>query len=346
MCGKWPLGGKGKILTVLARTLKVIIELTVFSIPLFRLLRYRNRFPNLDIEHSANVKIFGRLVYGENVHIGEGSNINVPRDTRLTIGDGCYFGRYVEVGPADSIKIGEHTSIQDRCIFTGDVEIGKYCVFSLNVMVSSGQHYFDFKPELLIKDQDNIAVTDESLRIKHSKRVIIEDDCWIGMNVSIMRGVKIGKGAIVGANAVVTKDLPPYSVSAGVPARVIRRRLVFCPPKEIVYDRERDLPYFYSGFFVSEAERKRNEVYGGMLGGSEVQVYVSTENSSVVNVLAMPVECDDCMLCHGSLQIKMSKSRKAYKFEIANKNGGPLEFRVLGKKSREGVIAVTKIWCE
>ena len=53
---------------------------------------------------------------------------------------------------------------------------------------------------------------------------MIEDDVWLGMGVKVMDGVRIGRGAVVGANAVVTKDIPPYSVAVGVPARVIRKR--------------------------------------------------------------------------------------------------------------------------
>nr|WP_143033346.1 DapH/DapD/GlmU-related protein [Prevotellamassilia timonensis] len=56
-------------------------------------------------------------------------------------------------------------------------------------------------------------------------KVIIEDDCWIGFNVIILPGVTIGKGSIIGAGAVVTKSIPPYSVAGGVPAKVIKSRL-------------------------------------------------------------------------------------------------------------------------
>jgi chloramphenicol O-acetyltransferase type B len=61
-------------------------------------------------------------------------------------------------------------------------------------------------------------------RPDNEPETIIEDDVWIGHGVTIMRGVKIGEGSIVGANSVVTKDIPPYSIFAGVPAKFIRSR--------------------------------------------------------------------------------------------------------------------------
>jgi acetyltransferase-like isoleucine patch superfamily enzyme len=57
-----------------------------------------------------------------------------------------------------------------------------------------------------------------------TKGIVIEDDCWLGTGVRVMDGVTIGKGCVIGAGAVVTKDIPPYSVAVGVPARVISQR--------------------------------------------------------------------------------------------------------------------------
>ena len=54
--------------------------------------------------------------------------------------------------------------------------------------------------------------------------IIIEDDCWLGSHVTVTKGVRIGKGSVIGANSVVTKDIPPYSVAVGTPAKVIKKR--------------------------------------------------------------------------------------------------------------------------
>ncbi|NJM72477.1 MAG: acyltransferase [Scytonema sp. RU_4_4] len=57
-----------------------------------------------------------------------------------------------------------------------------------------------------------------------SKGIVIENDCWLGTGVKVLDGVRIGCGSVIGAGAVVTKDIPPYSIAVGVPARVIAQR--------------------------------------------------------------------------------------------------------------------------
>ena len=63
----------------------------------------------------------------------------------------------VEIGPLTKISLGNNTSLQDRCILLGDIEIGKSCLFAPNVFISSGRHYFDLHPEMYIKDQDELV---------------------------------------------------------------------------------------------------------------------------------------------------------------------------------------------
>jgi len=78
--------------------------------------------------------------------------------------------------------------------------------------------------------------------------VVIEDDCWVGVNSVVMPGCKIGRGVVVGANSIVTRDIEPYTVVAGAPAVALKKRLQFAPPEEISAERATDMPYFYAGF--------------------------------------------------------------------------------------------------
>lgn len=77
---------------------------------------------------------------------------------------------------------------------------------------------------VIIRDSDSHRITNEpSYSVR--KPIVIGDDVWIGMNVIILKGVKIGTGAIIAAGAVVTKEVPPYTLVAGVPAKVIKENV-------------------------------------------------------------------------------------------------------------------------
>ncbi len=215
------------------------------------------------------------------VRLGEKCIID-PSAILITTGNGCitfygdnYVGRCVEMGGAQNITLGFGTSIQDRCVILGDVEIGNFCTFSLNVYVSSGRHYYNFKPELYIRDQDAMVLSDPELQKEHSKKVLIEDDCFLGINSVVMQGVKIGKGSVIGANSVVTKDVEPYSVMAGTPAVLVKKRLKFELKDSIDFLCDSDLPYFYSGFLTNSANIKEGRIAGGIGALKEFAVYLN-----------------------------------------------------------------------
>lgn len=109
-----------------------------------------------------------------------------------------------------------------------------------------------------------MVLNDANLRHSISKKVTIEDDCWLGINTVVMSGVTIHKGAVVGANSVVTKDVQPYTVVAGTPAKMISKRLEFVPPKQLSYSTDADIPYFYNGFFVDKANVELGRKAGGI----------------------------------------------------------------------------------
>lgn len=197
-----------------------------------------------------------------NFPFGIGCSIVIGENSSLCIGENCYVGRYVEIGPTEKISIGDFSSIQDRCVILGDVSIGRYCTFAPNIFISSGMHYYNYFPWMNIKDQDEyVSKTPEARAQHYSRPVIIEDDVWIGVNAVIMKGVKVGKGSVIGSSSVVVKDVPPYSVVAGVPATIIKKRLDFNPPEKIFWENDNDRPYFYEGFLVSnfEIDKYKNE---------------------------------------------------------------------------------------
>ena len=126
-----------------------------------------------------------------------GENVNVERHAR--------FGRGVTLG--DRSGIGINASIGEQTHIGSDVMMGPDCV------IYTRNHRFD-RLDIPMREQGYGPV----------EPVVIGDDCWIGGRVTILPGVHIGNGAVIAAGAVVTKDVPPFAVVGGVPARVIRNR--------------------------------------------------------------------------------------------------------------------------
>lgn len=106
-------------------------------------------------------------------------------------------------------------------------DIGKFCSIASEAKIGMGTHTLD-------KISTSPIFTEVKNSTKHSwvkvsavnpfKRVVVGNDVWIGVRTMVMGGVKIGDGAVIGAGAIVTKDIPPYAVVAGVPAKIIRYR--------------------------------------------------------------------------------------------------------------------------
>lgn len=115
-----------------------------------------------------------------------------------------------------SSKIGSYSYIGCRANITKS-NIGSYCSVANNVSIGQGEHRLDrISTSTIFYEHPWGTLTDGEC--------IIESDAWIGVDAIVLRGVKIGVGAVVAANAVVTKDVPPFAIVGGVPARLIRYR--------------------------------------------------------------------------------------------------------------------------
>lgn len=124
--------------------------------------------------------------------------------------------------------VGEFTIIQGsgRIVFGENSYCASHCVFGVNKEILIGKNVM-IANAVSIRDTDHIF-EDINLPMIHqgmiSNSVVIEDDVWIGHGTTILKGVRIGKGSIIAAGAVVTKDVAPYSIVGGIPAKLIRNR--------------------------------------------------------------------------------------------------------------------------
>ncbi len=126
--------------------------------------------------------------------------------------------------PMDKIKIGNNTYGFIDVLFSnpeGKLIIGNYCSIAQGVkFLPSTDHALDristypFKAMLLTGELEALSKGD----------IVVEDDVWIGYGATVLSGVHIGQGAVVAAGSVVTKDVPPYAIVGGVPAKVLKYR--------------------------------------------------------------------------------------------------------------------------
>lgn len=134
-------------------------------------------------------------------------------------------GRHVRFFPGDSyfhyqnISLGDDVYIGPRAMFVSSestITIGDKVMFGPGVTITTGDHNYG-EPGIFIKDNHK--------KLKDNDQpVVIGDDAWIGSNAIILKGITIGRGAIVAAGGLVTKDVPAYTIVAGAPARVVKQR--------------------------------------------------------------------------------------------------------------------------
>ncbi|MGH6977034.1 MAG: acyltransferase, partial [Stellaceae bacterium] len=190
---------------------------------------------------------------------------DVAPSSRIELGRDVFLGRQVELTAArgGSIRIDDDTSIQDASIVFGNVRIGAHCLFGKYCFVASGGHSFRSRPEWLIRDQDRLMLSQLPSPAENEKtQVRIEDDCWIAQSVVVSPGIYIGRGAVVGANAVVTSDIGPYEIHGGTPNRRLGMRLTFEPPRAIDAGDDGTIPYFYRGFRLGQQALRRSRTLG------------------------------------------------------------------------------------
>jgi acetyltransferase-like isoleucine patch superfamily enzyme len=180
--------------------------------------------------------LLGRV--GRNVIFGRSMTIRHPH--RISVGDNVVFDDYVVLDAkgtdnrgidiADNVIVGRSSVISCK---NGNISIGAGTNIAMNCFIQSAREVVIGKNVLFAAycyvigggdhrtDRTDIPIIAQGQVVRG---VTIEDNCWIGAGAKIHDGVTIGRDSIIGSGAVVTKDIPPFSVAVGVPAKVIRRR--------------------------------------------------------------------------------------------------------------------------
>lgn len=138
-----------------------------------------------------------------------------------TCGGNVVIGRHFEASGIKNIHIGSDIGLGSRNTFMctrAKIYIGDHVMTGPNVTMITGGHRYDIKGRSMksVGNDEKLPENDQDIRLG--------GDNWIGANATILKGVTVGEGAIVAAGAVVTEDVPPYSIVGGVPAKVIKMR--------------------------------------------------------------------------------------------------------------------------
>lgn len=145
-------------------------------------------------------------------HINIGKNFASLPGVRIEAWEefgGEKFNPIIKIG--DNVTLNYRTHIGAIC----EVSIGNNVLMGSDVLVVDHNHGYNYTAE-------ELDVPPRSRRLASRGGIIIEDNVWIGDKATILGNVHIGRGAVIGANSVVTRDVPEYSISAGVPARIIK----------------------------------------------------------------------------------------------------------------------------
>jgi acetyltransferase-like isoleucine patch superfamily enzyme len=170
--------------------------------------------PGCFIEKDVRWQVPRRIHLGQRVMIGEGcfldahsltGHIHLGHDVWLS--RGCYILAQRDV----EVRIDERAYIGHRCLLygTGGIQIGQDVLMANDVQLICGNHTFA-RRDVPIRAHPTVE-----------QPIVIEDDVWLGASVIVLGGVTVERGSVVGAGAVVTQSLPPYSIARGVPARVV-----------------------------------------------------------------------------------------------------------------------------
>lgn len=173
--------------------------------------------PGCHIDPGVSLQYPGRIRLGDGVGIGRHATLRANTDANpgIALAAGVSINDAVVINANRGfVTLGERSWLGPFCFVCGNggVTIGRNVLVAGHSTINTVSHTTT-RCDIPVNDQP--VLTDP---------VVIEDDVWIGLNAVILQGVTLGHGCIIGAGAVVTRSIPPWSIAVGVPARVVGRR--------------------------------------------------------------------------------------------------------------------------
>jgi len=149
---------------------------------------------------------------GQNAIYRTNARLDVLPFNSFSVGQNSVIEDYAVVNNGmGHVHIGDNTFVGLYDVVIGPVTIGNSVIIAQHVVISGLNHGYE-NVHIPIKDQPC-----------NTSEIIIEDECWIGANAVVTAGVRIGKHSVVAAGSIVTKDVPPYSIVGGNPAKLLKR---------------------------------------------------------------------------------------------------------------------------
>jgi acetyltransferase-like isoleucine patch superfamily enzyme len=170
-----------------------------------------------EIEAGVSLQYPDRIRIGSGARVGRNATLRANTEQRpgISLGVGVWVQDSVIINAnRGQVTIGDRSWLGPFCLVYGNggVDIGANVLVAAHTSINTVSHE---------SARCDIPINDQPVR---TDPVVIEDDVWIGLNAVVLQGVTIGRGAIIGAGAVVTRSVPAWSIAVGVPAKVVGRR--------------------------------------------------------------------------------------------------------------------------
>jgi acetyltransferase-like isoleucine patch superfamily enzyme len=169
---------------------------------------------HVELRHATLIR------FGKGVTLEKGVTIDGLSHDGIVLGDNVVIGPYSLVRASSPSNLGAGLQMGNNSAIDAYSFIGAAGTVLIGENVIMGQHV-SFHAENHNYDRTDIPIKHQGTR---RRGIVVEDDCWVGSNTTFLDGSHVGRGCVIAAGSIVRGEIPPYSVAAGVPARVLKSR--------------------------------------------------------------------------------------------------------------------------